>query len=141
MVFRDIPLPGWFVEAVKYGMIGVVNTLFTLVVIFALIYWLAVPALLANAIGYALGFCISYLINRIWTFRSQASIKRSAWRYVVAALVAYGLNAAVIHVGIAWMGSSKYWIQFVGAIVYTTSLFLLSRMWVFRHSNADEVSS
>jgi len=129
---RSIFSPGFVVEAMKYGLIGVVNTLLTLSVIFALIYWLGAPAMVANAMGYALGFCCSYLLNRVWTFRSQAPMGRSAGRYLVAALVAYGLNAAVIHGGIVWFGASEYWIQPVGALVYTGSLFLLSRMWVFR---------
>lgn len=120
------------VEAMKYGLIGVANTLLTLSVIFALIYWLGASALVANAIGYALGFCGSYLLNRVWTFRSQAPVGRSAGRYLVAALVAYGLNASVIHGGTTWFGASEYWIQPVGAVVYTGSLFLFSRMWVFR---------
>lgn len=131
--------PGFVVEALKYGLIGVVNTLLTLSVIFALIYWLGASALVANAIGYALGFCCSYLLNRVWTFRSQAPVGRSAGRYLVAAFVAYGLNAAVIHGGITWFGASEYWIQPLGAVVYTGSLFLLSRMWVFRRRGESRV--
>lgn len=128
---------GVVVEAIRYGLIGVVNTLLTLAIIFALIYWLDAQPLLANAVGYAIGFCCSYVFNRLWTFRSQAPVGRSIGRYVVAALVAYGLNALVIHFGIYWAGVSKYWIQAVGAVVYTASLFVLSRAWVFRR---DDVS-
>lgn len=136
---RSIFSPDFVVEAMKYGMIGVANTLLTLSVIFALIYWLGAQALVANAMGYALGFCCSYLLNHVWTFRSQAPMGRSAGRYLVAALVAYGLNAAVIHGGIAWFGASEYWIQPVGALVYTGCLFLLSRMWVFRRHGESRV--
>ena len=128
---------GVVAEAIRYGLIGVVNTLLTLAIIFALIYWLDAQPLLANAVGYVIGFCCSYVFNRLWTFRSQAPVGRSIGRYFIAALVAYGLNALVIHFGIYWAGVSKYWIQAVGAVVYTASLFVLSRAWVFRH---DDVS-
>lgn len=137
---RDILSPSFVAEAVKYGLIGVTNTLLTLAVIFALIYWLDVPALPANAVGYALGFCCSYLLNRIWTFRSKAPLGRSMGRYAIAALIAYCLNAEVVHMGIAWMGVSEYWIQPVGAVVYTISLFLFSRMWVFRRNGDGRAS-
>ena len=140
MLWQSVRLPAWIGEAVKYGLIGVANTLITLAVIFALIYWMGMPALAANAVGYAIGFCCSYLLNRIWTFRSQAPVGRSMRRYAMAALVAYGLNAVVIHAGIAWMGASKYWIQPVGAVVYTISLFVLSRVWVFRHDGEERVA-
>ncbi|WP_430391383.1 GtrA family protein [Dyella sp. 20L07] len=123
----------------KYGLIGVANTLLTLSVIFALIYWLVAPALVANAIGCALGFCCSYLLNRFWTFRSQAPVGQSAGRYLVAALVAYGLNAVVIHRGITWFDASEYWIQLVGTVVYAGSLFLFSRMWVFRRHRESRI--
>lgn len=128
--------PGVAAEAIKYGLVGLVNTLLALAIIFALIYWLGAQPLLANSAGYAVGFCWSYLLNRLWTFRSLAPVGRSMGRYAVAALAAYGLNALTIHFGIEWAGVSEYWIQPVGAVVYTVSLFVLSRVWVFRHDNA-----
>lgn len=122
-------------EALKYGLIGVLNTVLTLAVIFALMHWFGVPPLAANAMGYLVGFANSFVLNRIWVFRSQAPVARSMARFVVSALIAYGLNAAVIHIGVAHAGASKYWIQVVGAVVYTGCLFLLSRMWAFAGSN------
>lgn len=138
---RAVLSSGVVAEAIRYGLIGVVNTLLTLAIIFALIYWLDAQPLVANAIGYAIGFCCSYVLNRLWTFRSQAPVGRSVGRYVVAALIAYGLNALVIHFGIVWAGISEYWIQPVGAVVYTVSLFVLSRAWVFRHKQAPRTES
>lgn len=131
--------PEFVAEAMKYGLIGVANTLLTLTVIFALTYWLGAQALVANAIGCALGFCCSYLFNRVWTFRNQAPVGRSAGRYLVAAPVADGLNAAVIHGDIARFGIPEYWIRAVGAVVYTGSLSLFSRMWVFRRHGESRV--
>lgn len=133
---REVIPIGLVAEVVRYGLIGVLNTLITLGIIFAAIYWFDAPPLLANAIGYAIGFCCGYLFNRLWTFRSEAPLRRSAVRYVIAALFAYALNALVIHFGIAWAGISEYAIQPVGAVVYTVSLFVLSRMWVFHDKKA-----
>lgn len=138
---RALLSSGVVAEAIRYGLIGAVNSVLTLAIIFALIYWLDAQPLVANAIGYAIGFCCSYTLNRLWTFRSQAPLGRSVGRYVIAALIAYGLNALVIHFGIEWGGVSVYWIQPVGAVVYTVSLFVLSRVWVFRHNHAPRAAS
>jgi len=119
------------VHAFKYALVGIVNTAITLAIIFALIYWCSAPPLVANAIGYLIGFANSFVLSRTWIFRSQAPVSRSVARFVTSAMIAYGLNAAIIHFGMVYAGASKYWIQLAGAVVYTTSLFLLSRAWAF----------
>lgn len=124
-------MPKLLVEILKYGLIGVVNTAITLVIIFSLIYWCGFSALSANAIGYAVGFCCSYILNRVWTFRSQAPVRSSVGRYVVAALFAYGMNFSAVKLGLG-LGLSEYRVQLVGAVVYTVCLFIISRLWVFR---------
>lgn len=124
-------MPKLLVEIVKYGVIGVVNTAITIAIIFSLIYWCGVSALSANAIGYAVGFCCSYTLNRVWTFRSQAEVGRSVGKYVVAALFAYAMNFTVVKLALG-LGASEYWVQLAGAVVYTVCLFIMSRLWVFK---------
>ena len=140
MPLRRLIDSGAIAEVVRYGLIGVLNTLLTLAIIFAAIYWLDAPALLANAIGYVVGFICSYLLNRLWTFRSQAPMGRSIGRYVLAALLAYAMNALVIFIGIAWYGASEYLIQPLGAAAYTLTLFVLSKAWVFKNKSLPGTS-
>ena len=56
------------VQFVKFGIVGVSNTLMTLVVYTVLLKVFGVWYLAASAIGFAVGATNGFLLNRKWTF-------------------------------------------------------------------------
>jgi putative flippase GtrA len=71
---------------VRFGIVGVSNTLITLAV-FAMLHHHGVPGALASALGFAAGAANGYRLNRTWTFRSAASGSDVVARYVGIELV------------------------------------------------------
>ena len=89
-------------QAARFAMVGAVNTAVDLGLFAIFFYVLAWPLLLANAGGFMVAVCVSYVLNKTWTFadpsqgreafRSARRKRRNAGR--LAWLVAYA-SAAV----------------------------------------------
>ena len=62
------------VQLAKYLLVGVMNTLITLVVIFVCKIYLHVNPYVSNALGYLAGLINSFLWNRRWVFRSNGKM-------------------------------------------------------------------
>ncbi len=118
----------------RYGVVGISNTGLGLAVILTVEFGLKAPALVANACGYAAGFALGFLLNRSFVFRSQGDVARTGPRYLVAVVVAYGMNLIVLQSARTLLpgGALAHAAAQVAAMVaYTVLLFLLSRYWVF----------
>lgn len=59
------------IQFIKYGMVGAMNTLVTLGVIFICKTFLGWNLYLSNALGYIAGVINSFIWNKTWVFRSQ----------------------------------------------------------------------
>ncbi len=90
------------VQMVKFGAVGVLNTLLTLAVIFLLTKLFRVSDYAANAAGYAVGLANSFVWNKLWTFKSGGRIARESLLFLsvygVCYLVQLGILALLIEV-------------------------------------------
>ena len=121
--------------AVRFAIVGLANTAVGFGVIMALQFGLRAPPHLANAGGYAVGFIVSFTLNRRFTFSDQGRLGPSAARFAIAALVAFALNQAALSVATRWLGhagAAPVLAQGTAAVSYTVALFILCRLWVFR---------
>jgi putative flippase GtrA len=86
---------------------------------------------LGMSIVYIMASCISYSLNRSWTFSSNAPVRRSLFRYVVVQCVGYATNLVVLAVLHYALGVPHYLAQLAGVTLVAVELFLLSRYFVF----------
>ena len=88
----------------RFCAVGVLNPLVGLPSFFALMRFGGVQYVVANAVGYAVGITISFLLNRSWTFYHKGPLLRSAARWTLVVAIAYAANAFVLIVshGIFW---------------------------------------
>ncbi|MDR3117876.1 MAG: GtrA family protein [Mediterranea sp.] len=127
---------------VKYGLVGVLNTLLTAAIIWILLRILSdkdspkpVPALImfiANSTGYIAGLINSFILNRNWTFKSKSSWQLSLLRFLAVFAVCYCLQLSVV----LWLNSfeviaSAYICQLVGIVVYSALNFFLNKYYTF----------
>lgn len=128
---------------VKYCMVGVLNTLVTMGVIFTCKSVLELNPYLSNALGYVAGVINSFLWNKTWVFHSDGSYHSEALRFVAGFLVCYALQFAVVvamtstsfadvTVDLRWVVLSGYGIATVlGNVVYTMANFIYNRTVTF----------
>ena len=84
------------VQFLKFGIVGVSNTLLTLAVYTLLLKVAGVWYLAASAIGFTAGAVNGFLLNRRWTFRGHVGDAFTPVRYVVVQGCGLGLNEGLL---------------------------------------------
>ena len=119
------------VRPLRFGVVGVVNTVLGVAIIFAAKAFLGLGDLAANLLGYGLGLVCSFVLNRSWTFRHEGRAVAAFWRFGVAFAVAYVLNLVTVFGLRDAMAVNSYLAQAGGVIPYTISFYLMSAYFVF----------
>lgn len=138
---------------IKYNLIGLINTGLTLGVVFVLHQLWGMPVFWANLLGYVIGGVNSYILNRIWNFKSQNRKREEVLRFVVVFGVSYALNVAVLESSLwlfthwtpifAWVAWWEHWFEVgfqahvVANVAYVVASYGLYRYWVFREQRSD----
>ena len=116
-------------QALRYGVVGLLNTVIGLSVIWGLMRAGLAPVP-ANMLGYAAGLTISFFLNRTWTFRAPIAPGQIG-RYLVAFVLSYGLNLLILTCALYLWRGDGYLAQLVAVGAYTVAFFLLCRTFVF----------
>jgi putative flippase GtrA len=92
------------------------------------------PPTLAALAGYVLGGATSYLLNRRWTFRSNAPHAQAVSKFAVVAFVGFCLTGLCMYVFVDRFKAPYLPAQIVTTLVVLTWSFLAHRKWTFRAS-------
>jgi putative flippase GtrA len=129
---QETDVTGLIWQSLRFGAVGLVNTAIGLTAIYAVIYFLNATPAIANAIGYVLGLAVSFALNRFWTFENSQSLKKVLPRYLLIAAISYLMNLTVVLLGAYYFGVGPYLVQLFGIGVYTVTMFLGCRLFVFK---------
>ena len=116
----------------KFVAVGLVNTAVGLGVIYAATYFLAWRDVTANAMGYAVGLAVSFVLNARWTFHAGHADFATLARFLLCFAAAYGVNLAVLRFALDVAGLGSYLAQAGAVMSYTVVFYLISRSFVFR---------
>jgi putative flippase GtrA len=132
------------IQFAKYAIVGVMNTLLTLIVIFLCKSVFGINAYVSNAIGYIVGVINSFIWNRQWVFRSNGALSRQAVHFIIGFLVCYAVQFLVVwtlnqfvlkdvELHIVVMTLSGYGIAtLIGNVCYTLCNFVYNRLITFK---------
>ena len=120
------------VQFVKFGIVGVSNTLLTLVVYTLLLKVLGVLYLAASAIGFIVGAINGFLLNRRWTFREHVGDSLTPVRWGVVQTCGLGIDEVLLYVFVHDAQLDKLIAQVCATAVVTVSTFFANRAWTFR---------
>jgi putative flippase GtrA len=126
-------------QFVKFGVVGVSNTLLTFLVYTLLLKVFGVWYLAANAIGFAAGAVNGFLLNRRWTFRGHVGDARTPLRWMVVQGCGLGLSEALLFFWVDTVGVDQLLAQVFAIAVVTVLTFLANRAWTFRGHPEQEV--
>ena len=115
----------------RYLLVGIANTLVGLGIIYFLMYYLRFDVVTANALGYAIGILMSFVLNKTWTFDNRDHAFYSFLRYLLVLCVAYAANLATVLFANSHFYLNPYLSQALGIIPYTAIGFLGSRYFAF----------
>jgi putative flippase GtrA len=122
----------------RYVVVGLANTLTGLSIIYALKYFGGVGDIPANAIGYAVGFLQSFVLNKSWTFNFTGPILPALSRYVLVLATAYLANLTTV-VSLIALGIDDYIAQALGVLPYTLIGFVGSKHFAFASSSTPNI--
>jgi putative flippase GtrA len=82
-------------EFIKFALVGMLNTGVD-VAIFFMLTWLGIPYVAAQVVSYSCGAANSYLLNKVWTFRSCGLSYAEIVRFVVVNLTSLGISVVFL---------------------------------------------
>ena len=126
----------FLIQASKYALVGLGNTLLTFVVYFLLTEIFALSPGLANPIGYAVGLVNSFVWNRRWTFGHSGAWIGSAVRFLAVFAVCFAVQYALCNYLDSRLPWVKHYYNFIIAmIVYNVLFFLANKYIIFKSGN------
>ncbi|QNU68729.1 GtrA family protein [Ruminiclostridium herbifermentans] len=124
-----------FGQLIKYGLVGIVNTLITAIVLFTLMNCFGVSYKTSNAIGYVAGFVNSFIMNKLWTFKdSKAPITKQFLRFSAVFVICYLLQRWLLIFLVEELFINKNISQLIGMIFYTLISFVFNKLFAFKNS-------
>ncbi|MDO9152978.1 MAG: GtrA family protein [Paludibacter sp.] len=119
-------------QLIKFGIVGVSNTLLTAVVIWLMLRKLNSSDYFANITGYVVGLMNSFIWNRKWTFESKAEISSTIIKFIVIFAVSYLLQLGALYLLLNFTEIDSYICQLMSMVVYTGTNFLLNKYYTFK---------
>jgi putative flippase GtrA len=120
------------IQFLKFGLVGVSNTLIAFAVYTVLLKGFGVWYLAASAIGFALGAVNGFLLNRRWTFSGHVGDALTPVRWGVVQTCGLGLNLGLLYVFVHDADLDKLLAQAFATIIVTVITFGVNRAWTFR---------
>lgn len=133
------------IQLIKYGIIGVGNTLITLIVFYIFNTICGFPYAVANVIGYVLGLINSFIWNRNWVFKTHNNLWREASLFFLGFAVCFGLQLGVsfillnmtpiADIELEWLpmkNTSENIVICISMMVYTLANYCYNRFVTFR---------
>ncbi|MDR1368676.1 MAG: GtrA family protein [Dysgonamonadaceae bacterium] len=144
-------------QLLKYGIVGVMNTLLTAVVIWTVLKFgfgvvsedkaTSIQMVVSNFAGYAVGLINSFIFNRNWTFKSRSDWKTGFLKFVLAFGFCYALQLGAVlalneyvsiptfdfnALGANYIVTSSYICQLIGIVFYTGLNFFCNKYYTFK---------
>jgi putative flippase GtrA len=125
--------PAVLVQFVKFGIVGISNTLITFAVYTVLLKVFGVWYIAASAIGFVVGATNGFLLNRRWTFADHVGDAYTPVRWGIVQTAGLGLNLLTLYLLVHDAGFDELVAQAIATVLVTVSTFLVNRAWTFRH--------
>jgi putative flippase GtrA len=119
-------------QFVKFGIVGVSNTLLAFAVYTLLLKGFGLWYIAASAIGFAFGAVNGFLLNRRWTFREHVGDALTPVRWFVVQGCGLLLNLGLVYMFVQHVGLDKLLGQACATAIVVVLTFFANRAWTFR---------
>lgn len=120
------------VQFLKFGIVGVSNTLIAFAVYTILLKVFGVWYVAASGIGFAVGAVNGFLLNRRWTFREHVGDALTPVRWAIVQTCGLGLNLGLVYLFVHDLGMDELVGQIPTTAIVTVLTFVANRSWTFR---------
>jgi putative flippase GtrA len=120
------------VQFVKFGIVGVSNTLLSFGLYTVLLKVFGVWYVAASGIGFAVGAVNGFLLNRRWTFKEHTGDALTPVRWAVVQSCGLGANLGLVYLFVSGAGLDELVGQACATAIVTVLTFTVNRSWTFR---------
>ncbi len=125
-------------QFMKFGIVGVMNTIIDYLIFSGLVYLFHVYFLIANVISFSVAVMNSYIFNRRWTFRSDnPAWRKEATKFLAVNLIGLGLSEVLLSLFVHGFDLSKLLAKALAVVVVLCWNFVGTKLWAFRRPPAD----
>lgn len=126
-------------QFIKFGLVGVTNTLLTFVVFTILTKAFGVWYVAASAAGFVVGASNGFVLNRRWTFSGHRGGALAGVRWTIVQACGLALDLGIIYLCVHDARLPELAGQAIAILFVTTSTFVVNRRWTFRmHLDVDD---
>lgn len=122
-----------FIQFVKFGIVGVSNTLLTAVTIWILLKVFHCSDYISNLAGYIIGLINSFIWNRKWTFKSKSKAVVTVFKFIVTFAISYLFQLGNLYLLLHFTHIDSYLSQLLSIVVYTCINFALNKYYTFKN--------
>lgn len=115
----------------KFLVVGILNTLLSVLIIFALKYFYAFSDIVSNFTGYIAGLMCSFMLNKKWTFGHSGQLSITLVKFALTFIVAYIVNIVCVLLLIK-LGVNAYFSHLLVMPIYTILFYIGSKFFVFK---------
>lgn len=137
MKIKELLKSKFLLQFIKFGLVGVSNTVVSYVVYLIFVYF-GMHYIIANFIGFVAGVLNSYVWNSRYVFKEEENAeKRSFWKTLAKTFASYGMTGLVLSSVLLYL-----WVDILGIpssiapiinLVATIPLnFILNKLWAYK---------
>ena len=119
------------IRIIKFGIIGISNTLINWIIFF-LLNLVEVNYILANIIAYSLATINSYIWNSKWVFKYNNEKLVSSLKFIIVNLVGLILNTIILFILVDMFNINKIISLVMATGVVMIINYISNRLWVFK---------
>jgi len=123
------------IQFVKYGVVGISNTLLTAAIIWIMMKVCHSSDYVSNIIGYIVGLINSFIWNRRWTFENNSQLSKTAFKFIITFAISYLLQLGNLYLLLNYTTFDAYFCQLTSIVVYTSVNFILNKYYTFKINN------
>lgn len=125
---------------VRFLMVGLINTMVGLSVMYLLLHGFGLSYWISTFLGNSVGACISFFLNRRFTFKSDVSVLTGLFRFITVILISYfisyslgeSLVQSLLNNNVTFISKGKTDLAvLISTFLYTLLNYLSQKLFVF----------
>lgn len=128
-------------QFIKFGIVGISNTLISYVV-YVVLVGVHINYLLASIAGFIVSVLNSYYWNNKYVFKMQEDEQRTWWKTLIKTFVSYAgtgliLSNILLVIWVEWIKIPEIVAPLINLLITVPSNFIINKFWAFRTSVKD----
>lgn len=121
----------------RFGVVGVLNTLINLLVLYILTEFFGVYYLVSAIFAFIVAVTNSFILNKIWTFEEKIKHKVYSryFKFIIISLIALIFNLALLYLLVEYFKIWYMLAQLIGVVLNLIINFLGNKLWTFKNES------